>query len=96
MSKQLPNIHDAFFKQALSDPLLAGTFLREHLPPEVAGLLGCEPPEPVPVFFVDEDGANTTRICSSACTSKPAAMHWPMCSWSTRAPPSGERACGLS
>jgi predicted transposase YdaD len=55
MSKQLPNIHDAFFKQALSDPLLAGTFLREHLPPDVAGLLGCEPPEPVPVSFVDEE-----------------------------------------
>jgi hypothetical protein len=55
MSKQLPNIHDAFFKRALSDPLLAGTFLREHLPPDVAGLLGCEPPEPVPVSFVDEE-----------------------------------------
>jgi predicted transposase YdaD len=55
MPKQLPNIHDAFFKQALSDPLLAGTFLREHLPPDVAGLLGCEPPEPVPVSFVDEE-----------------------------------------
>jgi predicted transposase YdaD len=55
MSKQLLNIHDAFFKQALSDPLLAGTFLREHLPPDVAGLLGSEPPEPVPVSFVDEE-----------------------------------------
>jgi predicted transposase YdaD len=55
MSKQLANIHDAFFKQALSDPQLAGTFLREHLPPDVAGLLGCEPPEPVPASFVDEE-----------------------------------------
>jgi len=55
MSKQLGNIHDPFFKQVLSDPMLAGTFLREHLPPEVAGLLGPEPPEPVPGSFVDED-----------------------------------------
>jgi predicted transposase YdaD len=55
MSKQFLNIHDAFFKQALRDPLLAGTFLREHLPPDIAGLPGCEPPEPVPVSFVDEE-----------------------------------------
>jgi len=55
MSKQVANIHDAFFKQALSDPMLAGTFLREHLPAEVADLLGPEPPELVPGSFVDED-----------------------------------------
>ena len=30
MSKQLVNIHDAFFKQALSDPQLAGTFLPSY------------------------------------------------------------------
>jgi hypothetical protein len=48
MANQLANIHDAFFKQVLSDPDLAGTFLREHLPTEVAELLGPEPPEPVP------------------------------------------------
>jgi hypothetical protein len=55
MSKPLVNIHDAFFKQALSDPQLAGTFLREHLPSDVAALLGNEPPEPLPVSFVDEE-----------------------------------------
>jgi predicted transposase YdaD len=55
MSMQIPNIHDAFFKQALSDPQLADAFLREHLPPDVAGLLGREPPEPVPASFVDEE-----------------------------------------
>jgi len=55
MSEQIANIHDAFFKQVLSNPLLAGTFLREHLPPEVAALLGPEPPEPVPGSFVDEE-----------------------------------------
>jgi predicted transposase/invertase (TIGR01784 family) len=55
MSKPLVNIHDAFFKQALSDPQLAGAFLHEHLPAEVACLLGEEPPEPVPVSFVDEE-----------------------------------------
>ena len=55
MSKQLANIHDAFFKQTLSDPELAGTFLREHLPTEIAGMLGPERPEPVPGSFVDEE-----------------------------------------
>jgi predicted transposase YdaD len=55
MSKPLVNIHDAFFKQALSDPQLAGAFLREHLPTDVAALLGDEPPEPHPVSFVDEE-----------------------------------------
>jgi predicted transposase YdaD len=55
MSKKLIKIHDGFFKDALSDPLLAGTFLREHLPPDVAGLLGCEPPVPLPASFMDEE-----------------------------------------
>jgi len=55
MSAQLQNIHDAFFKQVLSQPDLAGTFLRERLPPELAELLGPEPPELVPGSFVDED-----------------------------------------
>lgn len=55
MSAQLQNPHDAFFKRTLSDPDLAGTFLRERLPPELAELLGPEPPEPVPGSFVDED-----------------------------------------
>ena len=55
MSKQLANVHDAFFKQVLSDPRLAGTFLREHLPSDVADLLGPEFPEPVQGSFVDED-----------------------------------------
>lgn len=54
MPTKVTNIHDAFFKRALSDPELAGSFLREHLPPEVADLLGPEPPEPVPGSFVDE------------------------------------------
>ena len=55
MSAQVPNIHDSFFKQVLSDPELAGTFLREHLPPEVMSLLGPEAPQPVPRSFVDEE-----------------------------------------
>ena len=54
MSKQLVSIHDAFFKRALSDPERAGLFLREHLPTDVADLLGPEAPEPVPGSFVDE------------------------------------------
>src|ERR1700738_4364383 len=55
MSNQVANIHDAFFKQVLSDPKLADTFLREHLPADVVDLLGPEPPEPVPGSFVDEE-----------------------------------------
>ena len=55
MASQLANVHDAFFKQVLSDPVLAGLFLREHLPSEVADLLGPEVPEPVPGTFVDEE-----------------------------------------
>src|SRR5262249_19656234 len=54
-SKQLANVHDAFFKLVMGDPMLADTFLREHLPPEVAGLLGPELPAPVPASFVDEE-----------------------------------------
>jgi hypothetical protein len=54
MSNQVANIHDAFFKQVLSDSKLADTFLREHLPADVVGLLGPEPPEPVRGTFVDE------------------------------------------
>ena len=38
MSKQLTSVHDAFFKHVLSDPQLAGTFLREHLPRDVVDL----------------------------------------------------------
>lgn len=55
MSTQISNVHDAFFKQALSDPELAGTFLRESLPTELAQLLGPDPPEPLPGSFVDEE-----------------------------------------
>src|ERR1700761_7763930 len=51
LDKQL---HDGFFKQALSDPRSASIFLREHLPRDVAALLGPELPEPVPASFVDE------------------------------------------
>jgi predicted transposase YdaD len=55
MSSQVANIHDAFFKQVLSDQQAAGTFLREHLPSEVTGLLTCDLPERVPGSFVDEE-----------------------------------------
>jgi predicted transposase YdaD len=54
MPRQIANVHDAFFKQVLADPELAGQFLREQLPPEVADLLTREPPEPLPASFVDE------------------------------------------
>jgi hypothetical protein len=43
MSTPLIQVHDAFFKQVMSDSRLAGTFLREHLPADVVDLLGPEP-----------------------------------------------------
>jgi predicted transposase YdaD len=55
MSNQTGNIHDNFFKKALSNPQQAGTFLREHLPPDVAGLLDYKKPLiPLPASYVDE------------------------------------------
>lgn len=55
MSNQIGTIHDAFFKRALSDPELAGTFLREHLPSELVDLLGPEVPVVIHGSFVDEE-----------------------------------------
>lgn len=55
MSNQSGNIHDNFFKKALCDPQQAGTFLREHLPPNVADLLDHEVPlVPLPTTYIDE------------------------------------------
>ena len=48
------NLHDAFFKSFMSEPDLAGRFLREHLPSEIAELLAPELPELLPGSFVDE------------------------------------------
>jgi predicted transposase YdaD len=76
MSKQPANIHDAFFKQALADPKLAATFLREHLPSDVADLLSQEPPEPVPGSFVDEElqQHHTDLLFRVRLKSGPAAL----------------------
>ena len=48
------NIHDSFFKKALSDRQAADIFLREHLPRDVVDLLAPELPELLPGSFVDE------------------------------------------
>ena len=55
MSKQFASIHDAFFKKVMSDPQVAGQFLRERLPPEVAVLLSSEAPELLPGSYVSEE-----------------------------------------
>jgi len=55
MSTPITNPHDAFFRQFMSKPELAGIFLREHLPAELAGLLSPELPEQVPGSYVDEE-----------------------------------------
>ncbi len=49
------NLHNAFFKGFTGEPDLAGRFLREQLPSEVAELLAPEPQELLPGSFVDED-----------------------------------------
>ena len=54
MPTQIANVHDAFFKKALSDLRLAGALLREHLPREVVGQFDLQTPESVPASFVDE------------------------------------------
>ncbi|MBF0462005.1 MAG: Rpn family recombination-promoting nuclease/putative transposase [Magnetococcales bacterium] len=46
--------HDRLFKALLSHPETAGAFLRENLPPEVARLLGPEPPLLVEGSFIEE------------------------------------------
>jgi predicted transposase/invertase (TIGR01784 family) len=48
------NIHDAFFKNVMSDRRAADIFLREHLPREVVNLLAPELPDLLPGSFVDE------------------------------------------
>jgi predicted transposase/invertase (TIGR01784 family) len=55
MSKPVATAHDSFFKRVLSEPALAAAFLRDHLSPDIAGLLGPEPPETVPGSFIDEE-----------------------------------------
>lgn len=55
MPKQAANVHDAFFKRVLGDAESAGIFLREHLPSDLVGLLGQEPPVRVESSFVDEE-----------------------------------------
>jgi predicted transposase YdaD len=55
MQNHPTNIHDAFFKAALSTSEMADVFLRERLPREVAELLTPEPPEQMSGSFVDEE-----------------------------------------
>ncbi len=49
-----PTPHDALFRAVLSDPVRARTFLRDHLPNEIAGLLADRPPRILDGSFVDE------------------------------------------
>ena len=55
MSISLTHIHDSFFKSFMSRPEFANTFLREHLPSQLAELLTPELPELQPGSFVDKD-----------------------------------------
>ncbi|MBF0182413.1 MAG: Rpn family recombination-promoting nuclease/putative transposase [Magnetococcales bacterium] len=56
--------HDHFFRLMLSDPVKAGTLLRERLPPELAAQLSPDPPELVEGSFIDEElrGHLTDRL----------------------------------
>jgi predicted transposase/invertase (TIGR01784 family) len=55
MLNSLAHHHDAFFKQFMSRPEFARTFLHEHLPPQIAQLLAPELPEQVAGSYVDEE-----------------------------------------
>jgi predicted transposase YdaD len=70
MSTSIVNPHDAFFRQFMSKPELARTFLREHLPPQVAQLLAPELPEQVPGSYVDEELAqhHSDLVCATRVT----------------------------
>ena len=64
-------LHDAFFKSFMSKPELAGRFLREHLPSDVAELLAQEPPEQVPGTTPPSAPDNTRS------TARPAPRPYP-------------------
>ena len=51
---ELPNPHDAFIRNLLTDPERAHDFLRDHLPNNIAGQLVDEPPQILDGNFVDE------------------------------------------
>jgi len=54
MSQSVANIHDAYFKQAIGDPVRPRRFLLKHLAAPPAALLSDQPPELLPGSFVDE------------------------------------------
>jgi hypothetical protein len=66
MPSSLTHHHDAFFKQFMSRPELARTFLREHLPPQVAQLLEPDLPEQVAGSYVDEELAVGSQLIRAA------------------------------
>jgi hypothetical protein len=100
MSNQVTNVHDAFFKQALSDTKLADTFLREHLPADVVDLLGPEPPEPVRGSFrtgvfstpwdafadTDLEAVATKWLVKSDAADVPERIWWKFRKWIDESP----------
>ncbi|MCE7987762.1 MAG: hypothetical protein DYG89_41895 [Caldilinea sp. CFX5] len=54
MSDKLVNPHDAFFKQYLSQPMVASDFLRHHLPTDLVALLDLQQLRLEKDSFVDE------------------------------------------
>jgi predicted transposase YdaD len=56
--------HDKLFKALTDDPRIAGTLIRERLPPDIAALLAEGPPEPVDVSFIDSElrGSQSDRL----------------------------------
>jgi predicted transposase YdaD len=45
--------HDKLFKALMDDPAMAGALIRERLPPDIAELLGPDPPEAMDGSFID-------------------------------------------
>jgi len=56
--------HDRLFKALTSRPDLAGTLIRERLPPDIVALLTDDPPEPLDGSFIDPDlqGTQSDRL----------------------------------
>jgi predicted transposase YdaD len=48
------NDHDAYFKELMSSPEIAGFFIRERVPADIAALLSDAPPVLLPGSFVDD------------------------------------------
>lgn len=78
--------HDKLFKALTDDPQVAGTLIREQLPPDIAALLADAPPNPVEGGFIDKNCMAVKATGCSRCAPSAAAKRF--CTyWSNTNPP---------